>query len=184
MPISAACTRAMAGMTQPVSGMPTNAALFPQAVDASCKPVRFDFGDFLATGPVGSAFAPFVPGGGSTLQQNMLLSMDRDRSVIAAGCWPGSTASNGSSMLRATWTPWMVSSPKRSTSSSRGAADAFDLSASPPDDRPIRHRSAGRGPRQSTRSWDSSKQLPRQRQVARQASPCWPAGCAKPAADS
>jgi hypothetical protein len=69
----------LAGMTNPDNGMPTNAALFPQAVEASCHPVRFDFGNFLATGPVGSAFAPFVPGGGSTLQQNMRLQIDRDR---------------------------------------------------------------------------------------------------------
>jgi hypothetical protein len=69
----------MAGMTNSANGMPTNAALFPPAVDASCRPVRFDFGNFLATGPVGSAFAPFVPGGGSTLQQNMRLIMARDR---------------------------------------------------------------------------------------------------------
>lgn len=68
----------MAGMTNPVNGLPTNAALFPQAVDAGCHPVRFDFGNFLATGPVGSAFAPFVPGGGSTLQQNMRLNIARD----------------------------------------------------------------------------------------------------------
>jgi hypothetical protein len=38
-----------------------------------------DFGSFLATGPVGSAFAPFVPGGDDTLQRNMRLEMDRDR---------------------------------------------------------------------------------------------------------
>ncbi len=69
----------MAGMTHPISGMPTSAALFPQAVDPSCHPVRFDFGDFLATGPVGSAFAPVVPGGNSMLQQDMLLSTDSDR---------------------------------------------------------------------------------------------------------
>lgn len=69
----------MAGMINPANGMPTNAALFPQSVDGSCHPVRFDFGNFLATGPVGSAFAPFVPGGGSTLQQNMRLNIDRDR---------------------------------------------------------------------------------------------------------
>jgi hypothetical protein len=69
----------MAGMTNPANGMPTNAALFPQSVDASCRPVRFDFGNFLATGPVGSAFAPFVPGGGSALQQNMRLNMPRGR---------------------------------------------------------------------------------------------------------
>jgi hypothetical protein len=69
----------MAGMTHPGNGMPTNAALFPQAVDASCHPTRMDFGSFLATGAVGSAFAPFVPGSNSTLRENMRLKMDRDR---------------------------------------------------------------------------------------------------------
>jgi hypothetical protein len=69
----------VAGMIDPAHGMPTNAALFPPAVDASCQPVRMDFGNFLATGPVGAGFAPFVPGGGSTLQQNMRLNIDRDR---------------------------------------------------------------------------------------------------------
>jgi hypothetical protein len=69
----------MAGMTNPANGIPTNAALFPPSVDAKCQPVRMDFGNLLATGSVGSAFAPFVPGGGSTLQQNMRLKMDRDR---------------------------------------------------------------------------------------------------------
>jgi hypothetical protein len=69
----------MAGMTHPGDGMPTNAALFPTAVDARCHPVRMDFGNFLATGPVGAAFAPFVPGGSSNLQQNMRLTIDRDR---------------------------------------------------------------------------------------------------------
>jgi len=69
----------MAGMTHPANGMPTNAAIFPQSVDAKCYPVRFDFGNFLATGPVGAGFAPFVPGGSSTLQENMRLNIDRDQ---------------------------------------------------------------------------------------------------------
>jgi hypothetical protein len=68
-----------AGMTNPATGMPTNAAVFPQSVDASCGPVEPGFGSFLVTGPVGMAFAPFVPGGSSTLQQNMRLNMERDR---------------------------------------------------------------------------------------------------------
>jgi hypothetical protein len=68
----------LAGMTNPANGMPTNAALFPQSVDAGCHPVRFDFGNFLATGPISSAYAPFVPGAGSTLQQNMRLNIARD----------------------------------------------------------------------------------------------------------
>jgi hypothetical protein len=66
----------LAGMIN-ANGMPTNAALFPQAVDARCKPVRMDFGNFLATGPLSAAFAPFVPGGSSLLQQNMRLKIDR-----------------------------------------------------------------------------------------------------------
>jgi hypothetical protein len=41
----------MAGMTHPANGMPTNAALFPPAVDSSCHPVRMDFGNFLGHGP-------------------------------------------------------------------------------------------------------------------------------------
>jgi hypothetical protein len=69
----------MAGMINPANGMPTNAALFPPSVDARCQPVRFDFGNFLATGPLSSALAPFVPGSGSTLQRNMRLNIDRDR---------------------------------------------------------------------------------------------------------
>jgi Protein of unknown function (DUF1501) len=69
----------MVGMTHPANGMPTNAALFPQAVDAKCYPARMDFGNFLATGPAGAAFAPFVPGGSSTLQENMRLNIDRDQ---------------------------------------------------------------------------------------------------------
>jgi hypothetical protein len=69
----------MADMTNPANGMSTNAALFPPSADVRCDPVRMDFGNFLATGPVGSAFAPFVPGGGSSLQENMRLKLNRSR---------------------------------------------------------------------------------------------------------
>jgi hypothetical protein len=69
----------MAGMTHPATGLPTNAALFPRSVDERCPPTRMDFGNFLATGAVGSAFAPFVPGGDSTLLQNLQLNMPHDR---------------------------------------------------------------------------------------------------------
>jgi hypothetical protein len=69
----------LAGMTNSSNGVPTNATIFPQSVDASCRPVEPGFGNFLVTGPVSPAFAPFVPGGSSTLQQNMRLNMDRDR---------------------------------------------------------------------------------------------------------
>src|SRR5262249_30776079 len=69
----------MVGVTDPVKGMPTNAALFPQAVDPKCKPIEPGFGSFLDTGAIGPGFAPFVPGGNSTLQENMRLNMDLNR---------------------------------------------------------------------------------------------------------
>src|SRR5436190_9249695 len=69
----------VAGMNHPVTGIPTNVALFPQAVDASTQPAQAGFGNFMSTGMVGGAFAPFVPGGKSDLQANMRLKLERTR---------------------------------------------------------------------------------------------------------
>jgi hypothetical protein len=147
----------VAGMTNPANGMPTNAALFPQAVDASCNPVRMDFGNFLATGPVGSAFAPFVPGGGSTLQENMRLSIDRERlderrhlmaqfdgihrRIDASGTL------DGMDRIRSQAFDVIL----------RGAAEAFDLSRESP--RVVARYDTARlvRPEAVNRSWDSSK---------------------------
>ena len=68
----------IAGPTHPVSGIPTNAALFPQAVDASTRPTTMNFGRFTDTGTLGAAYTPFTPGGGQ-LQQDMQLTLARDR---------------------------------------------------------------------------------------------------------
>jgi hypothetical protein len=147
----------MAGMTHPANGMPTNAALFPQAVDAKCHPVRMDFGNFLATGPVGSAFAPFVPGGGSTLQQNMRLRMDRnrldDRRHLLAQL---------DGIKRQIDTSGSMDALDRSQSKAfevilRGAADAFDLSREP--SRIIARYDTAPLVRSENidKSWDSSK---------------------------
>ncbi len=67
------------GTNHSLTGMPTNAALFPQAVDPERQPAQKNFGNFEATGALGSAFAPFVPGAGGDLQQDMQLSMPIDR---------------------------------------------------------------------------------------------------------
>jgi hypothetical protein len=121
----------MAGMTHPGNGIPTNAALFPPAVDASCHPVRMDFGNFLATGPVGEAFAPFVPGGSSTLQQNMRLRINREhleeRRRLLAGL---------DDINRQLDVSGALDTMDRIQSQAfdvilRGAADAFDLSREP-----------------------------------------------------
>ena len=65
----------VAGINHPVSGMPTNALLFPRAVDPSTQAGTLNFGNFAATGGFGKAVAPFEPGAGGDLQKNMKLNL-------------------------------------------------------------------------------------------------------------
>lgn len=69
----------VAGANHPKTGMPRNCALFPRAVDADAQPGQMAFGKFGATGPLGSAYAPFVPGDSSDLQAAMQLTLSRER---------------------------------------------------------------------------------------------------------
>lgn len=69
----------VAGTNHPTTGMPRNCALFPRSVDPECQPATLSFGNFSATGPLGGAFAPFVPGGSGDLQTAMQLTMPRER---------------------------------------------------------------------------------------------------------
>jgi len=69
----------IAGTNNSRNGMPTNAALYPRAVDPQAQPATMKFGKFGATGPLGSAYAPFVPGAGGSMQKSMELSMPRGR---------------------------------------------------------------------------------------------------------
>ncbi len=68
----------MAGTTHRLTGMPTNIALFPQAVDATTQPANNGFGKFSSPGSLGSAYAPFVLGSGQ-LQHDMKLNVSADR---------------------------------------------------------------------------------------------------------
>jgi hypothetical protein len=68
----------MAGATHPMTGMPTNAVLFPAAIDPNL-PGPEARGNLSATGPYSSTFAPFVPGGGGQLQEDMKIAMARER---------------------------------------------------------------------------------------------------------
>jgi len=67
------------GTNHPQTGMPTNAALFPRAVDPETQPANHRFGKFYATGLLGKAYAPFIPGGDGNLQKDMTLSLAPDR---------------------------------------------------------------------------------------------------------
>jgi hypothetical protein len=67
------------GGNHPETGMPTNLLLFPRAVDPSAGAGQMGFGNFAAPGIFGNAAAPFVPGGGGSLQKDMKLTLPMDR---------------------------------------------------------------------------------------------------------
>lgn len=69
----------VAGTNHPTTGMPTNVALFPRAVWPEAGPAEESFGKFGATGTLGSAFTPFVPGAGGAMQRDMQLELPRGR---------------------------------------------------------------------------------------------------------
>jgi len=69
----------VAGMNNPDNGMPTNVLLFPRAVDPTTQKAEMSFGKFNDTGTLGSAYAPFDPSGGGSLQKDMKLGIPRDR---------------------------------------------------------------------------------------------------------
>jgi len=61
----------IAGPLRPGSAMPTNVALFPQAVSSTAGPVIKQFGDFTSSGEFGATYQPFVPGAGGGAQADM-----------------------------------------------------------------------------------------------------------------
>jgi uncharacterized protein (DUF1501 family) len=66
------------GAVRPGSGMPTNTVVFPQSVRSDVTPGAAR-GDIAATGSLGKAYAPFIPGSGGQLQSNMRLNLPRER---------------------------------------------------------------------------------------------------------
>ncbi len=69
----------VAGPLRPGIDIPTNVALYPQAVLPTAGPVIKNFGDFASSGLLGKAYEPFVPGSGGQLQQDMQLNIPPDR---------------------------------------------------------------------------------------------------------
>ena len=53
--------------------------LSPRAVDPSTQTRNMNFGKFDSTGTLGRAYAPFIPGGGSHLEDDMTLKIPRGR---------------------------------------------------------------------------------------------------------
>ncbi len=118
------------GANNPINGMPSNAMLFPQSVDAKAMAPVTQFGKFDSAGTLGSAYVPFVPGAGGDLQQNMKLAipMDRldDRRSLLAGLdrvrFSADATAEGVDNLRQQAFDVILG----------GVADAFDLSKEDP----------------------------------------------------
>lgn len=76
--IGAAYSR-VAGANHPETGLPNSMFLIPKSIDAEQKSLGERFGKFDATGSLGKAFQPFMPGGGGPLQEAMSLNLPRER---------------------------------------------------------------------------------------------------------
>jgi hypothetical protein len=69
----------VAGANHPETGMPSNAALFPRAVDPTAQMHTSSFGKFEGVGPFPASTTPFVPGAGGSMQKDMKLAIPRER---------------------------------------------------------------------------------------------------------
>lgn len=69
----------IAGTSRLDTAMPTNVTLFPRSVDAAAQAAVTEFGNFEGTGDLSRTFAPFVPGAGADLQQDMRLNLPDGR---------------------------------------------------------------------------------------------------------
>lgn len=69
----------VAGANNPRTGLPSNVLLFPRSVDATTGEEIKSFGRFDSPGTLGRGVAPFVPGAGSEVQENLELRLPTDR---------------------------------------------------------------------------------------------------------
>ncbi len=69
----------IAGMNHPKMGMPRNTLLLPQAIESKAQPALTQFGNIHSTGSFSNSLAPFAPGAGGSLQQDMKLNVAMDR---------------------------------------------------------------------------------------------------------
>lgn len=122
----------IAGPLHPVTALPGNVALFPQAVAPECQPVIKTFGDFTSSGELGAAFRPFVPGSGSGAQADLTLNLPlqrlEDRRLLLDSLDTWNRSLDASPAL----SQWSGSRQTAFDLLRRGVSDAFDLSREDP----------------------------------------------------
>jgi len=122
----------IAGTSRVNTAMPTNVALFPRAIEPKAMAAVTEFGNFEGTGELSRTLAPFVPGAGAGLQEDMRLNLpegrfhDRRALLAALDDWKrwadGSGAMEGFSAFQ----------QQAFDALHRGVSDAFDLSREDP----------------------------------------------------
>lgn len=145
------------GTNHPDTGMPTNIALFPRAVEPKSQPAQKQFGLFHSTGSLGSAYAPFMPGGEGQFQDNLKLKiplkrLDHRRELLTAV----------DNMRRNLEDQERASSLDRLRSQTfatllGGVAEAFDLSKEDPKTIARYDTSPMMGPDDIRRKWNNHK---------------------------
>ncbi len=68
-----------AGTNHPLSGLPVNVLLQPQAVDPSTQAGVTEFGRFTATGPLNPSYSPFDPAGAGGDLKQLTRNLPRER---------------------------------------------------------------------------------------------------------
>ena len=69
----------VAGTNHPETGLPNSMFVTPKSIDSEQKSLGERFGKFDATGGLGKAYTPFMPGGKGPLQEAMKLTLERER---------------------------------------------------------------------------------------------------------
>src|SRR5262249_58752318 len=67
------------GTEPPAAGAPTNVAVPPRSVAPPAQPPFLGLGNFAATGTVGGAYAPLIPGGSGDLLRDLRLTLPPGR---------------------------------------------------------------------------------------------------------
>jgi Protein of unknown function (DUF1501) len=123
----------VAGANRPGTGMPTNVALYPRAVDESTMPAIKQFGEFESAGALGAAYAPFAPSGGSEARENMKLDLPLDRLDDRRRLLAGLDRIKRSMDVEGALTGVDSIREQAFDTLLGGVADAFDISQEDPD---------------------------------------------------
>ena len=122
----------VAGAARADTAMPTNVALFPRSVDPKAMAAVTEFGNFEGTGELSRSFAPFVPGAGAGLQQDMRLNLPEgrfhDRRALLGALDDWKRWADASGVIG----EFSTFQQQAFDALHRGVSDAFDLSREDP----------------------------------------------------